>query len=70
MNINVLVKYDAIKDNLHVENSNGTEWNFTTQQPELYLSSIIGATFGELFKGYFARSSRPELKFKLTFEQL
>ena len=70
MNVNVLVKYDALEDELQIENSNGVEWNVTTRHPEIYLSSMIGATFGELFKGNFAHSRETELKFRLTFEKL
>lgn len=70
MEVKVLVEYDSLIDKLHIKNSKGTEWRLVTRQPELYLSSIMGATFGELFKCHFQHSKERELKFKLTFEQL
>lgn len=70
MEVEVIVEYDALVDELHIENSKGAEWRLFTHHPEIFLSSIIGATFGELFKNHFQNSRENELKFKLTFKEL
>lgn len=70
MKVKIWADYDAIKNELLIENSNGFEWKFTTQKPEIVLASIIGASFANVFENYFQQNEKTELKFQLTFEQL
>lgn len=67
MSVEVYVDYDKYTDELYIKTSKGVEWRLFTSSPEIHLSSLMGATFGELFNKYFQHET--EIFFKLTFEK-
>ena len=70
MEISVLAEYDQLTSKLHMVNSGGVEWDFTTPNPETFLCSIIATSLALEFKRNVNLSDKKKLKFNLACKEL
>jgi hypothetical protein len=70
MEISVIAEYDILTGKLHVVNSEGAEWNITTPNPDIFLSSIIATSLALEFKRNVRLIRKKKHKFKLAYKEL
>ena len=70
MNVTITASYDIENRILRVKNEHGVEWETETSFPEIYLSSLVGASFAINAKGAFHNPYRNKAKYKLTIEEI
>lgn len=70
MKVEFIATYDEEKRILRVKNEHGVEWIFGTDLPSVYLSTLIGSSFGITVLAKMDFSSHFQHKFKLTIEEL
>lgn len=70
MKVEFITSYDEEEHILSVKNEHGVEWKFGTELPTVYLSTLIGTSFGIAVEGKIDVSDRFLHKFKLTIEEL
>ena len=70
MKVEIFATYDEEKRILRVKNEHGVEWKIGTEFPSVYLSSLIGSSFGIAVMTIMDFSSHLQHKFKLTIEEL
>lgn len=70
MNVKIIATYDSKKSILRVKNEHDVEWETQTSFPEVYLSSLIGASFAIKVKGALENSVINHNAYKLTIEEI
>lgn len=70
MKVEIVASYDEEKRILRVKNENGVEWEIGTELPSVYLSTLIGSSFGIAVMAKMDFSAHFQHKFKLTVEEL
>lgn len=70
MKVEIIASYDEEERILSVKNEHGVEWKIGTVLPTLYLSTLIGTSFGIAVMGKMDFSTHFQHKFKLTIEEL
>ena len=70
MKVEIIASYDEKERILKVKNEHDVEWRIETGLPEVYLSSLIGASFSINVKAGIDASRSYKHKYKLTIEKL
>lgn len=70
MKVEIIATYDSKKRILRVKNEHDVKWETETIFPEVYLSSLVGASFAINVKGALENSVKNNNTYKLTIEEL
>lgn len=70
MKVEIIATYDEEARILRVKNEHGVEWEIGTELPSVYLSTLIGSSFGIAVMAKMDFSGHFQHKFKLTVEEL
>lgn len=70
MKVEIIATYDSKKRILRVKNEHDVEWETTTSYPDMYLSSLVGASFALKIKDALTNSEKTHNAYKLTIEEI
>lgn len=70
MKVEIIASYDRKKRILRVKNEHDVEWEYTTSHPDVYLSTLVGASFALKIKGALEKSALTHNAYKLTIEEI